>query len=107
MAAASRRCEQETEDFKERYKIRSGIEATISEAQRLTGLKRSWTRGRNRVTASTFFKALAINVKRYIQNEAEKARKTAKIVLYLPKFAARQHPQPLFNHFERNLMLAA
>jgi len=107
VAAASRRCEQETEDFKERYKIRSGIEATISEAQRLTGLKRSWTRGRNRVTASTFFKALAINVKRYIQNEAEKARKTAKIVLYLPKFAARQHPQPLFNHFERNLMLAA
>jgi len=70
-ATASRRNEQQTETFKNRYKIRSGIEATISETDRLTGLKRSWTRGMTRVTASTFFKALAINVKRYVKNLAE------------------------------------
>jgi hypothetical protein len=73
MAASHRRVEQETVNFKERYKIRSGIEATISEADRLTGLKRSWTRGRERVTVSVFMKALAINIKRYIQSEMEKA----------------------------------
>ena len=75
MATSHRRVEQETVDFKERYKIRSGIEGTISEADRLTGLKRAWTRGKQRVTMSVFMKALAINIKRYIQNEIEKARK--------------------------------
>lgn len=73
MAASHRRVEQKTVDFKERYKIRSGIEATISEADRLTGLKRAWTRGRDRVTMSVFMKALAINIKRYIKSEMEKA----------------------------------
>ena len=67
--------EQETVDFKERYKIRSGIEGTISEADRLTGLKRVWTRGKQRVTMSVFMKALAINIKRYIKNEIEKANR--------------------------------
>jgi hypothetical protein len=74
VAAAHRRTEQETPDFKERYKIRSGIEATISEANRLTGIKRSWTRGASRVTAATIFKALAVNIKRFVAYRAEKAK---------------------------------
>ena len=45
MATSRRRQEQEGKDFKERYKIRSGIEATVSEAARVTGLKRVWCRG--------------------------------------------------------------
>ncbi|MFC1895244.1 transposase [Thermodesulfobacteriota bacterium] len=40
IAVAERRLEQEAADFKDRYKIRSGIEAMISEADRVTGLKR-------------------------------------------------------------------
>ena len=75
MATSRRRQEQETDDFKERYKIRSGIEATISEADRVTGLKRSWTRGKERVSTSVFMKALAINIKRFVQSELEKAQK--------------------------------
>ena len=75
MAVSHRRAEQETRDFKERYKIRSGIEAAISEADRLTGLKRVWTRGKDMVTISVFMKALAITIKKYIQNETEKAHK--------------------------------
>ena len=74
MATSKRRREQETSDFKERYKIRSGIEATISEADRLTGFKRIWTRGKERVTTAVFMKALAINIKRFIQHELEKAK---------------------------------
>jgi hypothetical protein len=74
MATSKRREQQETAHFKERYKIRSGIEATISEANRLTGLKRSWTRGKNRVSMSVFFKALAINIKRFIQYAMGKAK---------------------------------
>lgn len=75
LATARRREQQETAHFKERYKIRSGIEATISEANRLTGLKRVWTRGKKRVRMSVFFKALAINIKRFIQYALEKAKK--------------------------------
>jgi len=75
MATSRRRREQESEDFKERYKIRSGIEATISEADRLTGLKRSWTRGKERLSMSVYMKALAINIKRFVQSELEKAKK--------------------------------
>jgi hypothetical protein len=75
MATSKRRHEQETRDFKERYKIRSGIEATISEAAKLTGLKRVWTRGRDRVSMAVHMKALAVNVKRYIHSELEKAGK--------------------------------
>jgi hypothetical protein len=74
MATSKRREQQEAAHFKERYKIRSGIEATISEANRLTGLKRSWTRGINRVSMSVIFKALATNIKRFIQYALEKAK---------------------------------
>jgi hypothetical protein len=74
LATSKRREQQETAHFKERYKIRSGIEATISEANRLTGLKRSWTRGKKRVSMSVFFKALAINIKRFIQYALEKTK---------------------------------
>jgi len=74
MATSRRRQEQESEDFKGRYKIRSGIEATISEVQRLTGLKRSWTRGKERLSMSVYMKALAINIKRFVQSELEKAK---------------------------------
>lgn len=74
MATSRRQQQQETVDFKERYKIRSGIEATISEADRVTGLKRSWTRGKERLTASVIFKALAINIKRFIHYVLKKDR---------------------------------
>jgi hypothetical protein len=74
LATSKRREQQETAHFKERYKIRSGIEATISEANRLTSLKRVWTRGKKRVSMSIFFKALAINIKRFIQYALEKAK---------------------------------
>ena len=75
MASSKRRVQQESHDFKERYKIRSGIEATISEADRVTGFKRSWTRGKKRVTMSVFMKALAINIKRFVQNRLDTAKK--------------------------------
>ena len=74
MATSKRREQQQTDDFKERYKIRSGIEATISEANQVTGFKRVWARGKDRVAMSVFMKALAINVKRFVQTELSKAK---------------------------------
>lgn len=75
MATSKRRVEQESSEFKERYKKRSGIEGTISEADRVTGIKRSWTRGEERVRASFFMKLAAVNVKRSIANRLKEIKR--------------------------------
>jgi len=70
-AVARRRAEQETPAFKERHKIRSGIEATNSELKRCHGLGKLRVRRRGRVALSVRLKALALNVKRFVAHLAE------------------------------------
>jgi hypothetical protein len=65
VATARRRIEQETPAFKERHKIRSGIEATNSELKRCHGFRKLRVRGRPRVELSVRLKTLALNLKRY------------------------------------------
>jgi|TARA_B100001964_G_C14221808_1_gene595620 hypothetical protein len=70
-ATARRRYQQDTPAFKDAYKIRSGIEATISEDKNGHGLGRLRVRGQPAIDLVSTFKALAINVKRtlkYVQN---------------------------------------
>jgi transposase len=69
-AVARRRAEQETPAFKERHKIRSGIEATNSELKRCHGLGKLRVRRRGRVALSVRLKALALNVKRFVRHVA-------------------------------------
>lgn len=66
VAIARRRVEQETKEFKERHKIRSGIEATNSELKRSHGLAKLRVRRLPRVALVVRLKALAMNVKRYV-----------------------------------------
>jgi hypothetical protein len=66
VAVAERRAEQETPEFKERYKIRSGIEATNSELKRCHGLAKPRVRRRPRVALSARLKVLGLNIKRYV-----------------------------------------
>jgi hypothetical protein len=73
VAVARRRVEQETKEFKERYKIRSGIEATNSELKRCHGLGKLRVRRKDRVNLSVRFKALALNIKRYVAHLTEVA----------------------------------
>jgi len=71
LATARRRHEQDTPAFKEAYKIRSGMEATISEDKNGHGMGRLRVRGQPAIDLVATFKALAINVKRtlnYVQN---------------------------------------
>lgn len=69
-AVARRRVEQETPAFKEAHKIRSGIEATNSELKRCHGLGKLTVRGRARVTLAVRFKALGLNIKRFVKHLA-------------------------------------
>jgi hypothetical protein len=66
VAVARRRVEQETPEFKERYKIRSGIEATNSELKRSHRLGKLRVRRRPRVALAVRLKVLALNLKRYV-----------------------------------------
>jgi hypothetical protein len=68
VAVARRRVEQQTPEFKERHKIRSGIEATNSELKRCHGFAKLRVRRRGRVGLAVRLKVLALNVKRYVEH---------------------------------------
>lgn len=64
---AKRRQYQKTTEFKERYKKRSGIEATFSQLGNTHGGKKLRIRGFPTVRGATIFKIIALNVHRYAQ----------------------------------------
>ena len=76
-ATAARQREQQTAAFKERYKIRSGIESTNAELKSRHGAGSLRVRGEARVTMSMQMKATALNVKRAAEHHARLARAEA------------------------------
>ena len=62
MRLAIRRAYEQTEAFKKRYMWRSGIEATISEYDRKTGVKHLRVRGLKAVRFCATLKAAALNI---------------------------------------------
>ena len=73
VATALRRIEQETPEWKELHKIRSGIEATNSELKGCHGLGKLRVRGLARVKLSARLKVLALNLKRYVAHRVREA----------------------------------
>ncbi len=73
IATMYRRIDQETPEFKELHKVRSGIEATNSEFKRRHGLRKLRVRTKPRVNLAARLKALALNVKRYVVHLGELA----------------------------------
>ena len=59
-----RRQQETTEAFKERYRWRAGIEATMSQYDRLTGVKHLRVRGFKAVRFAAVMKAAAVNIAR-------------------------------------------
>lgn len=68
IATAFSRAREETEAFKEDYKIRSGIESTNAECKTAHGMGKLWSRGLPRVSFAVVMKALACNVKRFMRH---------------------------------------
>lgn len=62
MRLARRRAYEQTEAFKERYRWRSGVEATMSEYDRRTGVKRLRVRGFKAVRFCATLKAIGLNI---------------------------------------------
>lgn len=59
---AKRRAYEQTEEFKDRYRWRSGIEATMSQYDRKTGVKHLRVRGFKAVRLSATLKAVGVNI---------------------------------------------
>jgi hypothetical protein len=75
---AQRRAQENTPEFRDRYRFRAGIEGTMSQLDRLTGVKNLRVRGLSAVSFAAFLKAAGINIIRAVafrnrENEEEPA----------------------------------
>jgi len=59
---ARRRQHEESPDFKEKYRYRAGVEATMSEYDRRTGVKHLRVRGMKAVKFAAIMKAIGLNI---------------------------------------------
>ena len=64
MRIAKRRAEEKTSEFKDRYRWRSGVEATMSEYSTRTGVKKLRVRGFKMVRFCAILKAIGVNIYR-------------------------------------------
>jgi hypothetical protein len=62
MRLAIRKAYEQTHDFKDRYRWRAGVEATMSEYDRLTGVKHLRVRGFKAVRFCAILKAVGVNL---------------------------------------------
>ena len=72
MRIVRRRQKEQTEEFKQMYRWRAGVEATMSQYDRLTGAKRLRVRGFKAVRFAAVMKAIAVNLARAVA--AQRAR---------------------------------
>ncbi len=61
---ANRRKYERSSEFQDKYRFRAGVEATMSEYDRVTGVKKLRFRGLAAVTYAAVMKAIGINIKR-------------------------------------------
>jgi hypothetical protein len=59
---ARRRVYEDSPEFRDRYRFRAGIEGTMSQLDRLTGIKNLRVRGMSAVSCAAYLKAAGINI---------------------------------------------
>ncbi len=59
---AQRRAQEDTPEFRDRYRFRAGVEGTMSQLDRLTGVKNLRVRGLSAVSFAAYLKAAGINI---------------------------------------------
>ena len=59
---AQRRVYEDSPEFRDRYRFRAGIEGTMSQLDRLTGIKNLRVRGMSAVSFAAYLKAAGINI---------------------------------------------
>jgi hypothetical protein len=109
MRIAKRRATEQTAEFKDRFRWRAGSEATMSELDRRTGVKRLRVRGFKAVRFSATLKAIGINIfrataVRRAANPDDTDDRRLKSTLNHAVFFVKEHLErvfnPLKNYFE-------
>jgi hypothetical protein len=102
---ARRRAKEKTEAFREAYRYRAGIEGTMSDLDRLTGIKHLRVRGMTQVRVAATLKATGLNILRSAAFQIRKRRRYAgksgddsTDLTYLELIKER------FKHITKNLM---
>lgn len=102
---ARRRAKEKTAAFLEKYRFRSGIEATMSEFDRRTGVKHLRVRGLQAVRFSVFLKATGLNILRAAAFLSRSNKTTVKQIdnkrggFYCLDFAViKEHLAAIFSH---------
>lgn len=78
---ARRRAREKTEEYREAYRFRSGIEGTMSDLDRITGIKHLRVRGMPQVELAATLKVTGLNIlravafKKRINREGKKAKR--------------------------------
>jgi hypothetical protein len=68
MRLAKRRQQEKTAEFIDRYRWRAGVEATMSQYDRLTGVKRLRVRGLKAVRFAAVMKPIAVNIDGFVKS---------------------------------------
>ena len=77
MRLAKRRAKEKTDDFKQRYRWRAGVEATMSEYNNRTGVKQLRVRGFKAVRFAAVLKAIGVNIFRATAVRRAKGRRSS------------------------------
>ena len=96
---ARRRANEKSPEFRELYRYRSGVEATMSEYDRRTGVKRLRVRGSPAVRVSAKLKAMGINILR-----ASCVRKALKSAGRTPEWSESGLENVLYREIRRCLV---
>ena len=95
---AIRRTYEDTEEFIDRYRWRAGVEATISEYNRKTGVKQLRIRGLGNVRFAAVLKATAINIFR--ATAVRKAIIGADIKIFVKNYIFSVVKEPIFRIYD-------
>lgn len=95
---AGRRRHEKTESFLDKYRYRAGVEATMSEYDRRTGVKKLRVRGKKAVSFAAVLKAIGVNIRR-----AAACRKRRN-GLGMPPHRPHRGTMCVFSRFKERLM---
>ncbi len=97
---ARRRQEEESPEFREKYRYRAGVEATMSEFDRRTGVKHLRVRGMKAVRFAAFMKAIGLNILRAGRHWGEKiSPMTASYSLFFFFLVLQTYSRELFREY--------
>jgi hypothetical protein len=92
---AQRRAQEDTPEFRDKYRFRAGVEGTMSQLDRITGFKSLRVRGLSAVSFAAYLKAAGINIIRAaaFRNRVNEEESALKAVLSVLSCAVKERLQ--------------